>query len=370
MRRRVASACLGTLLGLAVGAGPTPRVDVRAADGDDPVLTVLRALAAEAGQTVIVSDTGVVTVQDPVGDAGAPGGFDDLTAASIATLPEVPSWLLAAFDCGADNVACSEAGGPDSAFGSGAIVVSQRLARPPAGIPPSQRGEWGPILALDQYPTAPLVADNPFSGASHVVITRVEGDRREVLSFTFIEGEFKPFPTNARSMWIDDDLVTLIPIDQELQTPPIGWDVYGSASDGATTGRDTVRSLDGAPLLGLPGQLPDVAFAAVTASASASAAASGSASPGASGSAPVPSTSLSPSPSPFPSPSPSPVVTPTASPVTSPSPAPTAAQPTDPVATLGGLWDNLLFRLLIGLLLALLGLALLRRRLVRRGDGT
>ena len=342
----VASCVVGAVAGAPVAL---------AAGEADPLLYVLQALAEEAGTSLVVGDTGLVTEADAVGDAGTERGYDDVVRASIASLPAVPPWLLEAFDCGAANVACAPEGSTDSPFSGGALIVGQRMAVPPALAPAGERGEWGPILALDQYPTAPIVPDNPFAGASHAVITRVEGDQRDVLAFAFVGGEFTAVRTHARSMWVGDDLLTLIPIDEELLTPPVGWDVYASSDDDSATGRDTIRGLEGAPLLALAGPLPEVTFepavsssgAAPSGPAEASASSLPSAPPSASPSAPASSAVA-------------PTATGPASVTTSPGPSSSPA--TDPIAAIAGIWDSLLFWLLLGLMLALLGLALLARR--------
>jgi hypothetical protein len=327
----------------------------RAADPADPVLYVLQALAEDAGASLIVGDVGAVTQADPAGDAGTDRGFDDIVSAGIASLPTVPPWLLAAFDCDAANVACARGGSLDSRFSGGALVVGQRMTEPPARLPAGQRGEWGPTIALDQYPTAPLGPDDPFAGASHAVITRIDGDERQVRAFAYLDDAFTGVSTNARSMWVGDDLLTLIPVDEELLTPPVGWDVVAMTGDDSTTARDTIRGLDGAPLLALAGPLPEVTFeeaASPTPASSASAAASASqASPEAD--SPSPSASASPS------------VAPSASVAAASMPAAVISSPrpsSSPVSALAGLWDDPTFRLLLGLILALLGLALLVRR--------
>ena len=269
-RRLLAVVCAaGIAASLVLGAIAAAPV-LRAADGTDPLLYVLQALAEDAGTSLVVGDTGVGAEADPLGDVGTDRGYDDITSASIASIPAVPAWLLEAFDCEAPNVACSPAGSQDSSFSGGALVVGQRMDGPPALLPEGERGEWGPILALDQYPTAPIEPGDPFAGASHAVITRVEGDQREVLAFAFVDDAFTSVPTGARSMWVGDDLLTLIPVDEELLTPPVGWDVYAFSSDGSAIGRDTIRGLDGAPLLALTGSLAEVTFEEAAASAGAS----------------------------------------------------------------------------------------------------
>lgn len=280
MRYRLA-ACMAALMlaaaaTLAVpvtrhGHGPA----VRAAD-DDPFFLVMRFLALAENRTLVVSEGGLVTDKDILDDVvGLNDGVNDLAGGSYAYLPTVPSWLLTGvFGCEMPDVACPKAGSDDAAFADGGYLFYERVAAPPGSIAATKRGEWGPILALQQYPIAPVAAGSPFGGGSHAIITRNDRGTKDVLYFNFVNGKFEMFATNARSRWKDNDFLTIVPKTKEIQTEPIGWDVYAYSSDGTEpgTGRDTIRA-DGAPLLTFD-PAPTIEFQdAPTASGSASASA-------------------------------------------------------------------------------------------------
>ena len=115
------------------------------------------------------------------------------------------------------------------------------------------------MFALDRYPPNPLAPGQAFSGASHAVITRRDGAKQEVIYFAYTSGSFQMYKTNARSMWVDRDFLTIIPKAKEVLTMPVGWDVYAYRSDGtpAGTGRDTIRGFSGAALLPFTGPPDD-----------------------------------------------------------------------------------------------------------------
>ncbi len=181
-----------TLVAVAVAiaalvAGPiaAPRGAAVRAEDQDPFFAVVSTLAALNGQQVTVSEGGLVTITDPLGDVtGAPDDATDVTNAGFGYVPMVPPWLLAAFGCGMPDTACPRGGSDDAAFSDGAYLFYERVASPLAdAIAAGERREIGAVLALDGYPTAPATPGNPFSHASHAIITRVEGDMREVLYF-------------------------------------------------------------------------------------------------------------------------------------------------------------------------------------------
>ena len=220
---------------------------VRAADGDDPLLYVLQALAEDAGTSLVVGDTGVVSEADPVGDAGTDRGYDDITSASIASIPVIPAWLLERLRLrGAPTSLCGARGQHDSRSVAGR---SSWASGWPGRRPCSPGGSVasGARCSHGRVPDGAARARRPFAGASQVVITRVQDDERQVLSFAFVDDKFTSVPDRRPVDVVGDDLLTLIPVDEELLTPPVGWDAYASSSDEAATGRDTIRGLDGVP---------------------------------------------------------------------------------------------------------------------------
>ncbi len=285
-------------------AGPlTPRGHGPAAlaADDDPFFIVMQSFALDQHRVLKVSEGGLVTHEDIVDDVLGlnDNGVNDLSGGSYAWLPSVPSWLLdTVFPCSNPDVACPRAGSDDAAFADGAYLFYQRMAGPTASIDAAKRGEWGPILALSQYPTAPLAAGSSFGGGSHGIITRNDLGVKDVLYFAYVDGTFQMFATNSRSRSKDDDFLTIVPRAKEVQTEPVGWDVYASSSDGteAGTGRDTIRGLDGAPLLAFDPP-PTIEFAegpATSGAPPASASLGGPASSGSAASSAAPSPSVVP----------------------------------------------------------------------------
>lgn len=285
----VALACAAFLAGPLAPAGRGHGSAVLAAqEPNDPFFLVMQAFAFDEGKVLVVSPEGIVTDEDIFGDViGLNEGLNDLTGGAYAWLPTVPQWLLdAVFGCSMPDVACPKAGSADAAFSEGAYLFYERLAGPPGSIAATKRGEWGPILALEQYPTAPVAPGEAFGGASHAVITRIDRGMKDVLYFNHVNGTFPMFATDSRSRWKDNDFLTLVPKAKEVQTAPVGWDVYAFSSDYTEpgTGRDTIRGFDGVPLLTFD-PAPTIEFQDAPAASSAAPASRAGASPGASGSA-------------------------------------------------------------------------------------
>jgi hypothetical protein len=64
--------------------------------------------------------------------------------------------------------------------------------------------------------------------------------------FVYRPGGFQGFPTAARSTWIGDDLITLVPVISDLAADPISWDTHASwSAGGAGTSSDSLRSAAG-----------------------------------------------------------------------------------------------------------------------------
>jgi hypothetical protein len=336
-------------VGLAPGTGHVSTV--ASAEDVDPLLAALQQLALEDGKVLVVSPGGIVTDEDPLDDVDGPNsGLDDIGRAGYAFLPEVPSWLLAELGCGKPNVACPASGSDDGAFSEGAYAFFERLAGSPESLPAGSRGEWGPMLALDRYPPSPRTAGESFSGASHAVITRLEGSNKDVLYFAYTGGAFQMYRTNARSMWVDRDFLTIVPKAGEILTPPVAWDVYAATSDGsqAGTGRDSIRGFSGAALLPFSGP-PTIEFE----------------------DAPIETSSPSVSPAVSPAVSPTPTGEPSLapSPTLEASPGPTGrGEPGDPSAFIGDLVNSPSGRSFIGLAMVVIAAGLFFGRRAWRGS--
>lgn len=218
------------------------------------LITFLRDAATP--RHVGVSTYGDTTlVEDPAADAiGDTVESVDILAAEYGYLPEVPDWLLAnAFDCNAENVACGipETWTDIGVYRDGAYVFRQRMAGPPGIVKDGDIGEWGPLLALPGYDTAPVKPGEPYVGASHAIITFVSGSVRSVRYLQYAYGSFAASRMNVRSTWIGNDLFTIVPLDEALPTDPRWWDSSAMLTvNGDVLSRDSLRSREtrGGPL--------------------------------------------------------------------------------------------------------------------------
>jgi hypothetical protein len=229
-----------------VGLPSMASFELRAAG---PVLAFMRSATAPRGE--LVSTFGVSAQIDDLSaePPTSPPSAADILLADYGYLPDVPPWLLSdIFDCSATGVSCSDGGSSAQAFDSeGALVFVQRMG---AG-PPSDAStrEWGPVLRLEGASIADRNVSFSFRDASHVVVTHLEGATREVSILEYDEGAFVSRPTDARSLWTGQDLVTLIPLS-DLPTWPLSWDMYAFESFAGGGGRlDSLRESDFAPLL-------------------------------------------------------------------------------------------------------------------------
>lgn len=209
-----------------------------------PLLAFLSAGAQAHGE--LVSPLGSSpTVDDPTGDqSGRVLAAIDIVAADYAFLPTVPPWLLAdSFDCNAANVACGSISAQAAAYDEGAYIFVQRMAAAPTVAADSERWEWGPVLALDGYDLAPSSSSEPFAGASHAIVTRVVGTSHSLAYLGFDHGSFHEYRSYARSTWIGDELITIVPVTDEILSEPLRWDAFASLIVGGTSvSSDTVRS--------------------------------------------------------------------------------------------------------------------------------
>jgi hypothetical protein len=251
--RWVSVPMLLTMIGLLALAGfGLPSISGFQPRAAGPILTFLRT-AAEAQGEKYVSALGTSTlVDDPAGDMdGDANGAFDIVSADYGYLPEVPSWLLATtFDCQAENVACGNASPRLTAYDEGAYIFLERMAAPPGSAQDYQRGEWGPVLALPGYDSAGTDPSAPFSNASHAFVTHVSGHNRSVSFVAFNGTTFVGYQTYARSTWIGDDLITIVPVRGEIQNDPVRWGMHAAlVVENRTLTRDSVRlAMDGGAL--------------------------------------------------------------------------------------------------------------------------
>jgi hypothetical protein len=209
-----------------------------------PIDAFLRTVADPQGREVSVIGPPDV-VDDPPFDAGIGAGVQvDILAAEIGTVRNVPGWLInTTLDCTAARVGCDAGGSYSPAFyEEGALVVAERLAAPPSSLVATD-AEWGAVLVVDGAERAPFTTGLRFSGGSHAYVTHQAADGWETVAYDYDGTAFRIRPTDARSIWVDNDLLTLIPI-RELGDLPSGWDAYASGDGLARTekGRDTLRN--------------------------------------------------------------------------------------------------------------------------------
>lgn len=230
-------AVLGLLSALGVSALATfqPRPP-------SPVSAFLNQAAANHGD--FVSAYGVARVtEDPASDQLADRPGADILAGGYGWIADVPDWFLeSVFGCDTDGVACPTGGSSDAAFGEGALVFVQRMARSPA-LPDARRREWAAVLAIEDETRSTAAAGQRFIGASHAVVTRFEGRTQDVRLLAFDGRSFVARVTDARSLWAGDDLVTLVPYG-ELPGWPLLWNVEAFESDttGDPAAQDTLRA--------------------------------------------------------------------------------------------------------------------------------
>jgi hypothetical protein len=212
--------------------------------GPDPIVSALR-LSHPERQIFLVGGRAAVT--DPAADwLGGPRDDVDIRSAEYAYLSRVPAWLLSdTFLCGKPDVTCSSDGGLDSAFSEGALVVLEEVAAPPS-IPVNDSGEWGPLLDLSGFSTAS--GSDRFAGATDAVLTRFLGATHEIVYLGLENGVWTEFRTYARSRWFGRDLLTLLPISDEIGAAPLQWDVYagfGALGTNVPVSSDRLTSVAG-----------------------------------------------------------------------------------------------------------------------------
>jgi hypothetical protein len=216
-----------------------------------PLLAFLRDSAATGGEQIAALGV-AASAEDPAGDVRGPAGapWMDIIAGDAGWLPNVPTWLLDEFRCGAAGVTCSAGGSEDAVFLGGGVVYLQRMAAGPETVPVGHIAEWGPTFAVYGEAHLSALTDVQFSGSTQVYLTRRLSTTDELIRLQGGGGALIHRSTDARSRWIGTDLITIIPASELFDLPEF-WDVYagerGSSSSAASV--DTLRPDDGAPLL-------------------------------------------------------------------------------------------------------------------------
>jgi hypothetical protein len=214
-----------------------------------PLLGILSGLAQDNGELLSPQGASVV-VDDPASDTiGRSLPSIDLTSAGYAYLPVVPPWLLdTLFDCASESVTCHP-GLSTARWGDGAYLFVQRMAGPPDAVPAGERREWGPMLTLAGSPRAPIAPDDAFGGASHAFITRFDAGGRALVARVYLAGQWIDYTSNGRSAWIGNDLLTIVPVSQEVYAEPVLWGAYAAVvSPPSEAGSDALRTSTLGPL--------------------------------------------------------------------------------------------------------------------------
>jgi hypothetical protein len=215
-----------------------------------PLLGILSGLAQDNGELLSPHGASVV-VDDPASDTiGRSLPWIDITSAGYAFLPDVAPWLLdSLFDCSDATVTCSGTTNTTGPWDQGAYIFIQRMAGPPDAIPSDEHREWGPMLVVSGHERAPIYPDDPYSGATHAIITRIDPDRRQLRYLVYQDGAWDDIPSVARSAWRGSDLLTIVAANDELTLDPDRWDAYASlVYPSGRKGVDLLRSTNNAPL--------------------------------------------------------------------------------------------------------------------------
>ncbi|MEO8274032.1 MAG: hypothetical protein ABI620_08190, partial [Chloroflexota bacterium] len=251
-----------TMLGVLLLAGiGLPSVASFQPRPPDPIVSMLRTAAGD--RDVVVVQYGATThVEDPTLDViGAQRDSIDIVGAGYAYLPEVPAWLLSTlFDCDQANVACGDRTGGQVAFADGAYLFHQRMSAPPGVASGEEAGEWGPLVVLSGYYTRQPEEGNPVGGASHAFVTRMVEGSSSMHLFVFQPTFTDDVHTNARSTWIGSDLLTIVPVGDEIDGEPVRWDAFGSIIYSRQNGHDLLRATTKSALL-IAEFAPEIDFA-------------------------------------------------------------------------------------------------------------
>lgn len=210
--------------------------------GDD-LWALLNEVGDEHGEYPVFSDIPFYLEDNPGDAAGVPNSSIDIVYVELGMIEVVPDWFLTdVFHCGLSDVVCNVMLPPPTAYAEGALIVLVKTAAAPLLLD-GLGGEWGAVFWLSSETPSPFDADDPLSGASHAVVTR-SGDLAHIGSQAFRDGEVRENDTYARTLWLDDGLVTMIPNAGELERRPLFWDVYALVRDesGAAVGRDSMRT--------------------------------------------------------------------------------------------------------------------------------
>jgi hypothetical protein len=220
-----------------------------------PALAFLRT-ASEPQQVFLFPYGEPTPTEDPAGDHGGGTAATDLVVVDYVFVPAVPDWLLReTFDCDQPHVACGGA-----AFGNvfdiGAYLFVLRTSGE-VDLPGACACAWSVVLAQAGTVRARIDGGTSFPLATDAFVATI-GDGAPAITrqkFSAQFGQFLATGTRARSTWVGQDVVLLIPAN-ELDGNVVTWDAQASTTNGGAVVRDRVAS-DAHPMLGFVAP-PDV----------------------------------------------------------------------------------------------------------------
>jgi hypothetical protein len=181
-------------------------------------------------------------VEDPAGDHGGGAAATDLVLVDYAFVPAVPEWLLTeTFECGQPNVACQRQG---LGLDDGAFLFVLRM---PAEVDPSAGCDcaWTVVFSQSGTQPAPSDAGTPYPSATDAFVASVSAGTPAITRYKYSPPfkQFVPTSTRARSTWLGQDVVLLIPAE-ELQRRVVTWDAQASTTSGESVVRDRLATDD------------------------------------------------------------------------------------------------------------------------------
>jgi hypothetical protein len=206
--------------------------------------------AAEPHEVILFPIGDPTPVEDPAGDQGGGAAGTDLVLVDSVFLPTLPDWLLSeTFGCHQPNVACAGAAF-GSVFANGAYLFVLRTSgevEPSAGCACA----WSLVLAQAGTVRARTDGGTRFPLATDAFVASL-GDGPPAITrhrFSPPSGQFLATGTRARSTWVGQDVVLLIPAN-ELESNVVTWDAQTSTpTNGGSLLRDRLAS-ESHPMLG------------------------------------------------------------------------------------------------------------------------
>ena len=235
------------LIVIVAGAG-LPLITSFQPRAPSPALAFLR-IEAEPHANFLVPIGEPTPVVDPAGDHGGGAAALDLVLVDYVFAPAVPEWLVTeTFDCGHPNVACGGGAFADVVDAAAYLFV----LRTSGEVDPSGgcACAWSVVAAQAGAVRARIDGGTPFPLATDAFVATLGNGPPAIARHTFSApvGQFLATGTRARSTWVGQDVVLLIPAG-ELAWNVLSWDAQTSTTSDASVVRDRLASA-GEPMLG------------------------------------------------------------------------------------------------------------------------